>query len=86
MSISLQKRQLPYQPDAAINYFAPISNQSWAMLLHSGAANHPHNRFDILVAEPRITLLSHNKSTEINEDGNSYITEEDPFYLLKKDN
>ncbi|WP_323835560.1 aminodeoxychorismate synthase component 1 [Photorhabdus africana] len=84
MSISLQKRQLPYQPDAAINYFAPISNQSWAMLLHSGAANHPHNRFDILVAEPRITLLSHNKSTEINEDGDSYITEEDPFYLLKR--
>ncbi len=58
MSISLQKRRLPYQPDAAINYFAPISNQSWAMLLHSGAANHPHNRFDILVAEPRITLFT----------------------------
>ncbi|MCC8373360.1 MULTISPECIES: hypothetical protein [Photorhabdus] len=57
MSISLQKRQLPYQPDAAINYFAPISNQSWAMLLHSGAANHPHNRFDILVAEPRMLRI-----------------------------
>ncbi|ETS30430.1 aminodeoxychorismate synthase, component I [Photorhabdus temperata] len=84
MSTSLQKRQLPYQSDAAINYFAPISNQPWAMLLHSGSANHPHNRFDILVAEPLITLLSHEKSTVINERGDTYITEEDPFYLLKK--
>ncbi len=84
MSTSLQKRQLPYQSDAAIHYFAPISSQPWAMLLHSGSANHPHNRFDILVAEPLITLLSHEKSTAINEHGDTYITEEDPFYLLKK--
>ncbi len=83
MNTSLQKRQLPYQSDIAINYFAPISNQPWAMLLHSGSANHAHNRFDILVADPLITLLCHGKSTEINEHGTNYITEEDPFYLLK---
>ncbi|MFS2190516.1 hypothetical protein ACCC92_27855, partial [Mucilaginibacter sp. Mucisp84] len=30
----------------------------WAMLLHSGHADHPHNRFDILVADPLTTLTT----------------------------
>ncbi|STS95869.1 para-aminobenzoate synthase component I [Klebsiella pneumoniae] len=41
---------LPWRPDAAEHYFAPLSALPWAMLLHSGFADHPHNRFDILVA------------------------------------
>ena len=48
---------LPWRPDAAEHYFAPLSALPWAMLLHSGFADHPHNRFDILVAAPRATLL-----------------------------
>ena len=46
---------LPWRPDAAEHYFAPLSALPWAMLLHSGFADHPHNRFDILVAAPRAT-------------------------------
>lgn len=41
---------LPWHSDAAERYFMPISAAPWAMLLHSGFADHPHNRFDIIVA------------------------------------
>ncbi|MGP3593293.1 aminodeoxychorismate synthase component 1 [Vagococcus sp. WN89Y] len=49
---------LPWRQDAAEHYFAPLSHNPWAMLLHSGNAQHVHNRFDILVADPRITLTT----------------------------
>ena len=48
---------LPWRPDAAECYFAPLSATPWAMLLHSGFADHPYSRFDIIVAEPRATLV-----------------------------
>ncbi|WP_340616331.1 aminodeoxychorismate synthase component 1 [Xenorhabdus entomophaga] len=84
MKIALQKRQLPYSPNLATHYFAPVSASPWAMLLHSGAAEHPHNRFDILVAEPVTTFVTHGESTEINHDGETSFSQEDPFFLLKK--
>ncbi|WFQ80320.1 aminodeoxychorismate synthase component 1 [Xenorhabdus sp. SF857] len=83
MKIALQKRQLPYSPDLAIHYFAPLSALPWAMLLHSGAAEHPHNRFDIIVAEPVTTLVTQRASTEINRHGKVFLSKEDPFQLLK---
>ncbi|CBJ81686.1 aminodeoxychorismate synthase subunit I,component of p-aminobenzoate synthase multienzyme complex [Xenorhabdus bovienii str. Jollieti] len=84
MKIALQKRLLPYSPDLATRYFAPLSVSPWAMLLHSGTAEHPHNRFDILVAEPVTTLITRDESTEINCNGDVSLSQEDPFLLLKK--
>ncbi|WP_086112089.1 aminodeoxychorismate synthase component 1 [Xenorhabdus beddingii] len=84
MKIALQKRQLPYSPDLATHYFAPVSASPWAMLLHSGAAEHPHNRFDILVAEPVTTFVTHGGSTKIHHDGADSLSQEDPFLLLKQ--
>lgn len=49
---------LPWRPDAAEHYFAPVNHLPWAMLLHSGDAIHPYNRFDILVADPVTTLTT----------------------------
>ncbi|WLI76018.1 aminodeoxychorismate synthase component 1 [Kosakonia sp. H02] len=71
---------LPWRQDAAEFYFTPLSAQPWAMLLHSGHADHPHNRFDILVADPRITLTTHGETTLIND------TEQhgDPLQLLQQ--
>jgi len=57
---------LPWRPDAAEFWFAPISHLPWAMLLHSGHADHPYSRFDILVAEPRSTLVTHGTDTLID--------------------
>jgi len=47
---------LPWRADAAEFWFARLSHRPFAMLLHSGHADHPYSRFDILVADPVKTL------------------------------
>lgn len=74
---------LPWRQDAAEYYFAPLSASPWAMMLHSGYANHPHSRYDIVVAEPRITLVTRGKTTEISHaDGTVTTSQDDPLTLL----
>ncbi|HGJ5863447.1 MAG TPA: aminodeoxychorismate synthase component 1 [Arsenophonus nasoniae] len=81
----LQKIQLPYSLDAALNYFHALADQPWAMLLHSGNANHPHNRFDIVVADPITTLETRDNITLINRENEIISSELDPFELLKSE-
>ncbi len=74
---------LPWRQDAAEHYFAPLSASPWAMLLHSGYAVHPHSRYDIVVAEPRATLVTRGGTTEICEaDGTVTTSTDDPLALL----
>ena len=75
---------LPWRPDAAEHYFAPLSAQPWAMLLHSGFADHPHNRFDILVAAPRATLLTRGEQTWVDDGETAFVSAEDPLQLLQQ--
>ncbi|MFC3395696.1 aminodeoxychorismate synthase component 1 [Brenneria rubrifaciens] len=75
---------LPYQPGALLARFAPFSQQPWAMLLHSGFADHPHNRFDIMVADPRVTLSTRGGKTAITRDETTQVVEGDPFALLQQ--
>ncbi|MEQ6970639.1 aminodeoxychorismate synthase component 1 [Pectobacterium polaris] len=75
---------LPYYPTVLLDRFAPFSQQPWAMLLHSGFADHPHNRFDIMVADPRVTLCTRGSKTEITRDGVTNIVDGDPFTLLQE--
>ena len=49
---------LPWRADAAEFWFARISHLPFAILLHSGHADHPYSRFDILVADPLKTLTT----------------------------
>nr|WP_307862903.1 aminodeoxychorismate synthase component 1 [Providencia rettgeri] len=83
--MTINKKQLPYRPTAAIDYFAPIAHLPWAMLLHSGNAKHSHNRFDIIVADPIATLTTYHSETTITEQGQPSTTSgSDPFDLLKQ--
>ena len=75
---------LPWRPDAAEHYFAPLSALPWAMLLHSGFADHPHNRFDILVAAPRATLLTRGEQTWVDDGETVVVSAEDPLQLLQQ--
>ncbi|WP_442801474.1 aminodeoxychorismate synthase component 1 [Serratia rubidaea] len=77
-------KSLPYSRDTLLQLFSPLSAQPWAMLLHSGFAEHSHNRFDILVADPCATLTTHGAVTEIHRDGDSLSSTEDPFTLLQQ--
>ncbi|MGL5953357.1 MAG: aminodeoxychorismate synthase component 1 [Providencia rustigianii] len=81
----INKIQLPYCPDAALNYFAPLAHQPWAMLLHSGNAEHSHNRYDIIVADPIATLLTRDLNTVIQELGQQeQVSQQDPFASLQQ--
>lgn len=73
---------LPRRPDAAEDYFSPLSSQPRAMLLHSGFAEHPHNRFDIVVAQPRATLVTRGNMTVINDGETVSTSAADPLTLV----
>ncbi|WP_426917604.1 aminodeoxychorismate synthase component 1 [Serratia bockelmannii] len=46
--------------------------------------DHSHNRFDILVAQPCVTLTTQGASTKIESDGVTIQSKEDPFSLLQQ--
>jgi para-aminobenzoate synthetase component I len=84
------KFPLTYHHDSAL-LFERIAQQPWAMLLDSGqmldaSTGKPgsqYGRYDIIVAEPFITLVTRGETTAITQDGTSIISTEDPFLLLK---
>ena len=84
------KHELAYHRDSAL-LFERIAQQPWAMLLDSGQMLNPatgkagsqYGRYDIIVAEPFITLVTQGELTTIAQNGTSIISTEDPFLLLK---
>lgn len=74
---------LPRRPDAAEHYFAPVNHLPQAMLLHSGDAIHPYNRFDILVADPVTTLITRAQETTVCTARATTVTLDDPLHVLQ---
>ena len=89
MSMPLLTHELVYQHDSA-QLFERINDQPWAMLLDSGqmldaSTGKPgsqYGRYDIMVAEPFITLVTQGETTTITQNGTSIISTKDPFLLL----
>lgn len=75
---------LPWRQDAAEHYFAPLNASPWAMMLHSGYADHPHSRYDIVVADPRQTLVTHGDVTTVSHNGSAVVSHDDPLTLLQQ--
>lgn len=75
---------LPWRKDAAEFWFSALNTSPWAMLLHSGFADHPHNRFDILVADPVAILVTRDAQTTVTQDGEEFTSTDDPFSLLQQ--
>lgn len=74
---------LPWRQDAAEHYFSPLSHLPWAMMLHSGLASHPHSRFDIVVAQPQTTFVTHGETTLISTGSQTTTSTQDPLALLQ---
>ncbi|MCG7497087.1 aminodeoxychorismate synthase component 1 [Vibrio sp. Of7-15] len=80
---TLTFQELEYNHRNILDFFEPISNLPWAMLLRSAAEQHPDNRFDILVADPVATLVTHGNNTQICVNGKQTVnSDQDPFALL----
>ncbi|MHA0950144.1 aminodeoxychorismate synthase component 1 [Enterobacter ludwigii] len=71
---------LPWRSDAAEFWFARLSHLPFAMLLHSGYADHPYSRFDIMVADPLQTLITQGNVTTTGETQST----DDPLSLLQQ--
>jgi para-aminobenzoate synthetase component 1 len=74
--------ELPYREDSA-TLFACIAHRPWAMFLDSGRPGSVYGRFDILVADPVITLTTRGDLTEICGPTGSEISRADPFNLVR---
>jgi para-aminobenzoate synthetase component 1 len=83
--MSLLKHPLKYDTNSA-NLFARLSHQPWAMFLDSGQPVSQYGRYDILVADPFVTICTIETEvetyTEVTQNGQKTISLEDPFAIL----
>ncbi len=71
--------ELPY-PGDALPLFRGLASSAWACWLDSQG----RGRFDILVAEPRITLVTRGATTTVCRDGSCRDHTADPLELLRE--
>ena len=84
------KHALNYHHDSTL-LFERIAAQPWAMLLDSGQMLNPatgkagsqYGRYDIIVADPFITLITQAEVTTITQNSITKTSKQDPFLLLK---
>ncbi|HEY3325859.1 MAG TPA: aminodeoxychorismate synthase component I [Novimethylophilus sp.] len=74
--------ELPYREDSA-EVFAAIAHRPWAMLLDSGWPGSSYGRYDIMVADPVITLTTRGDLTEVTSPTGHEISRGDPFGLVR---
>jgi para-aminobenzoate synthetase component 1 len=88
---TLSAEPLPYRRDS-LALFAPIAHRPWAMLLDSGVGADGEiggpgchaGRYDVLVAEPRQTLVTRGLLTEVHGVGTAWVSGDDPFALVRQ--
>ena len=80
--MSLLLAELPYRADSA-SLFARIAHRPWAVYLDSGWPGSHYGRYDILAAEPFITISTQGEQTEVRENQSVSVTDEGPFLVLK---
>ncbi|HQR50636.1 MAG TPA: aminodeoxychorismate synthase component I [Methylophilaceae bacterium] len=75
--------ELPYRANGA-ELFGHIAQRPWAVYLDSGRPGSSYGRYDILAADPFITLVTRCGKTEIRQGEDVRISSEDPFMLLQR--
>lgn len=81
--MSLLKHELPYHANSAA-LFAHIADKPWAIYLDSGQPASQYGHYDIMTAEPFMTLMTDGDTTVINGTTGARSSDDDPFYLLKQ--
>lgn len=74
--------ELPYVEEGA-SLFAHIAQQHWAVFLDSGRPFSKAGRYDILTADPFLTLETRGATTEIRNADSVQVFSDDPFRLLQ---
>lgn len=79
--MSPRVEELPYFEDSAA-LFLPWAERPWSVFLDSGFPHSRQGRFDLIAAEPLITLTTRGEVTEIREGDRVETSKDDPFELL----
>lgn len=77
------RQALTYHSDSA-HLFARIAQRPWAVYLDSGQPGSQYGRFDIMAAEPFISLVTRDGNTELRRGQQIEYRSDDPFLLLKQ--
>lgn len=77
------KREIPYQTNSA-ELFAKIADWPWAVFLDSGQPMSQFGRYDIMVANPFVRLVTNGEQTVIVDGMGERSSKNDPFELLKE--
>ncbi len=81
--MSMLTYALPYSADSAA-LFTRIAHRPWAVYLDSGQPMGQYGRYDIMAADPFITLSTQGRQTYIRDQTGDRISTDDPFLLLKQ--
>jgi len=76
------KAELPYRENSA-ELFEAVADRPWAVFLDSGNHDLAQSRYDIIAAEPYITLVTRGNLTEVRG-AESELSREDPLELLRR--
>lgn len=76
------KFNIPYTSDSA-SLFARIAHLPWAVFLDSGQPGSQYGRYDVMAANPFMSLTTQGKSTEIWQRNGTSHSLDDPFSILK---
>ncbi|WP_296809859.1 aminodeoxychorismate synthase component I [Thiocapsa sp.] len=74
-------RKFPYRPDSS-RFFEILVGRAWPVFLDSGRPASTSGRYDILTADPRVTLVTRGDLTEIRDAQGVRSSRADPFALL----
>ncbi len=74
-------REFPYRPDSS-PFFETLVGRAWPVFLDSGRPASTLGRYDILTADPRVTLVTLGDRTEIRDAQGVRSSPADPFALL----
>lgn len=79
----MKKTVIPYFPDSSLAY-GHLAERSGFVFLDSGYPNTQSGRYDILAAEPMITLSTRGRVTDCQQGDKHWQTGDDPFDVLKR--
>ena len=75
--------ELPYAPDPTA-MFAALVDEPWSVWLDSGARGRVRGRYEIMTADPMVTLTTWGDETRIRRrDGSESVSTADPFALVR---
>ncbi|MEN8763674.1 MAG: aminodeoxychorismate synthase component I [Thiogranum sp.] len=75
--------EVPYSADSA-HLFESLADRPWSMFLDSGRPFVQQGRYDIIVADPMLTLTTRGPLTEIRSRHRVELSKQDPFALLRR--